>query len=293
MTLNHGILAFICVALWGCNFPISKMGLEEFPPFLFTSMRFLVLMPLLFFYAPPKVPLKYYWGVSLCWGVFQFTSTFMAMKLGASSAFACLVLQTGPFFAALFASMIADEKIRPAQIVGMMIAFGGVAVALSPFNLGTVTFTATLLLVFAAASWGFGNTVFKKANAEDTMAFVVWTCLLPAVVMFGISVYFEGVGAIQEAFINASLKGHLSLFYNGFFALFLGGSLWGSLLKIYPSSRLAAFTLTMPVVSFIAAHLILGESIYPSLWVGAALITAGLIFGDKGCKITRLFYRNP
>ena len=40
MPIPHLLLALAIIAIWGTNFVVIKIGLEEFPPLLYASLRF-------------------------------------------------------------------------------------------------------------------------------------------------------------------------------------------------------------------------------------------------------------
>jgi O-acetylserine/cysteine efflux transporter len=57
-------LAVLTMAIWGFNFVVIKVGLESFPPLLFSSLRFvLAAFPLVFFVGKPSVSWQYIVGI--------------------------------------------------------------------------------------------------------------------------------------------------------------------------------------------------------------------------------------
>lgn len=57
MRLHHLTLTLLVVAIWGFNFVVIKVGLEEIPPILFCAIRFfLATFPAIFFIKRPAVP---------------------------------------------------------------------------------------------------------------------------------------------------------------------------------------------------------------------------------------------
>ena len=50
MTLTDIFIALGVVTIWGVNFVVIKIGLQDLPPILFTALRFLfAALPLVFF----------------------------------------------------------------------------------------------------------------------------------------------------------------------------------------------------------------------------------------------------
>lgn len=62
MRPSHIALAVLVTAIWGVNFVVIEVGLDHFPPLLFSALRFLVAaVPAVFFVGRPEVALD---GVS-------------------------------------------------------------------------------------------------------------------------------------------------------------------------------------------------------------------------------------
>src|ERR1700682_4672023 len=58
MSPLHIALAVLVMAIWGTNFVVIKIGLRDFPPFLFALLRFFFCaMPFAFLVPPPPLPL--------------------------------------------------------------------------------------------------------------------------------------------------------------------------------------------------------------------------------------------
>ena len=79
--LRHMLLALAVVFVWGTNFVVIKIGLEELPPLLFAALRFtFVMLPAIFFIKKPEIG----WGNLAAFGIFaglQFGILFLAFVL--------------------------------------------------------------------------------------------------------------------------------------------------------------------------------------------------------------------
>lgn len=67
-------------------------------------------------------------------------------------------------------------------------------------------------------------------------------------------------------------------------------ALWTGLLKKFPASRVAPFSLGVPVIGLLAGIFLLGEQVAPLQWAGAALVLCALacvLFGDRLLKSRR------
>ena len=147
-------LAALAVAIvWGLTFIAIKIGVGETPPLMFSALRFVfAALPMVFFARPPaaKPGIVALYGMLI--GVGQFGGLFLAVRAGFPVGLASVVIMLQAFVTILLASIFLGERVRPAQRVGAIVAFAGIAVigaarfsgaALGPFLL--VIGAATLL----------------------------------------------------------------------------------------------------------------------------------------------------
>lgn len=275
----HIALAVSVAALWGFNFITIRWGLDEFPPLLFNALRFAVAsLPFIMFVPRPAVALRWVLGIGVVLGIIKFSLLFFGMDLGFPTGLTSLVLQVQAFFTALFAVVLLGDRPGRLQIAGMVVAFSGIAVigttletgiAGGPFALG--------LVVAAAAAWGVSNLLLKQAKAPNLFRLMVWVCLVPPLPLFALSFLAEGGPAIQAAFEGATLKGLLSLLYVGVISTIVGFGAWGYLMRHYPASQVAPFSLLVPVFGMSSAAILLDETFGPVRFAGAALVALGLV----------------
>lgn len=57
MNQRDSLLLVLLMALWGFNFSVIKLGVNNIDPFLLTALRFtLAVLPLIFLFAVPMYP---------------------------------------------------------------------------------------------------------------------------------------------------------------------------------------------------------------------------------------------
>lgn len=90
-----GLVALICLA-WAGNFITSKLALQDFPPFLFTALRLLLLTLLIgaFLKLPPRTVWPRLLAVALFNGVLHFAFSFWSLKLSHNIASPAIVMQS-------------------------------------------------------------------------------------------------------------------------------------------------------------------------------------------------------
>ncbi len=274
------------VLVWGVNFVVMKFALRDFTPFQLGTARYMfVLLPLLLFIRPPKVPWKWVLLYGAFQGVGQFGILFFALKVGMTAALASVILQTQVFWTALFGFVLLRERAsRPLQAGLLLAALGLSCFALNYVNPGATAGGATTLPGFvltlcAAAMWAMSNIVARRVQQAATdyspLAFVVWSGLV-AVPPFAALSYGFDPEAARWQWTAARWSSWLAVAYLGWVATLLGYSLWTGLLKRHPANRVAPFSLGVPVVGLATGMLVLGEVITPWQWAGIALVAAAL-----------------
>jgi len=276
VTLPHILLALAAVTIWGTNFAIIKIGLEDLPPLLFAALRFtFVLFPLVFFIKRPPIRWTYLAGYGLFIGAGQFGLLFYAMTAHISAGLTSLIIQSQVFFTIALAMIINREKIGLPQIVALTLGAAGVAVIIFHTD-GTTTPVGLALVLLAGFCWGCGNMFARAAGKVDALGLVVWAGLFSAPPLFLASLIFEGWPAIVHGVSNAGPKAWLVVAYQSIGNALFGYGAWAWLLARYPAATVSPIALLVPVVGMATAAVLLGEAL--PLWKleAAALVLTGL-----------------
>ncbi|MGW1464000.1 EamA family transporter [Streptomyces sp. NPDC002308] len=282
MRPSHIALAVLVTALWGVNFVVIELGLDHFPPLLFSALRFLVAaLPAVFFVGPPKVAWKWIVGVGLALGVAKFGLLFVGMDQGMGAGLSSLVLQVQAVFTALFAALALGERPGGVRVAGMAVAIAGIGVAaVDEGASGPVL--AFVLVIAAAACWGVSNVLTRKAAPPDSLNFMVWVSTVPVLPLLGLSLLFEGWDRDTDALAAMDWTGAGTVVYVAWISTVFGFGAWGYLLSRHPASSVAPFTLLVPVFGMSSAALLLDESVSPLRWCAAALLVGGVAVTSLG-----------
>lgn len=293
MALPHILLALITVFLWGFNFVAIKIGVTDMPPLFLTGLRYLcAAVPLVFFLPKPNVPRRHMIVYGMAMGFFQFGLLYPAIKLGLPAGLASLVMQSQAFFTLALAVVFLGERPLPSQIIGAVIAFGGLAV-IGIERMTMAAFVPLLMGIGSAIAWAVGNIVNRRIGQVNAVSFVAWTSLVPVLPLLALSLVVEGPAAIAEGLANATATTALVVIYMAYGATIVGAGIWSYLLLRYPAGTVAPFSLLVPVVGFISAYLAFAEHITIFEVLGAGLVILGLVLNVFGRRIalSRLWTR--
>jgi O-acetylserine/cysteine efflux transporter len=276
------LLALAVVVAWGVNFVVIEVGLKDFPPLLFSALRFLLAaVPAIFLLGRPRVAWRYVIAVGLALGVAKFGLLFVAMDRGVPAGLSSLVLQSQVIFTLVFAIAVLRERPRPTQVAGITIACLGMVLIMLDRGL-SAPLGALALVIAAGACWGVSNTITRYAKPQDTLRFMIWVSAVAVVPLLVLSLLIEGPRADLDALRTIDVTGIGALGYLAFVATLFGFGVWGYLLRQYDASTVAPFSLLVPVVGMGAAWLLRGEAIGVQQAIAAVLIIGGM-----ACTVVR------
>ncbi|WP_159913677.1 EamA family transporter [Pantoea sp. 18069] len=277
--------ALSVVVIWGLNFVAMKWALADFTPFQLGVWRYVfAALPLVLIVRRPDVPWRWIVAYGLCQGVGQFGVLFIALQVGMTAALASVLMQTQVFFTALLGVVLLGEQLsRPLKWGLVWAAIGLGCFAMN--YLGGAAAAGTTLLGFvlnlvSAAMWASSNIVARRtqqvAGSYDALGFVVWSAVVPIVPFVLLSLAFDAP-ALRWQWIDAPLSSWLAVAYLGWCATIMAYALWTGLLKRHPASRVAPFSLGVPVIGLAAGMGLLGEQVSPWQWAGGACIVMALL----------------
>jgi O-acetylserine/cysteine efflux transporter len=282
MLLRHRLLALLVAVCWGLNFPATALALDQFPPLFMVALRFAIIaIPTLVFIPRPKVPFRWLLGVGLGIGTMQFAFLYLGMEAGMPAGLASIVLQASAPFTVIIAGIWLRERITGRQAAGIAIAVLGLA-AIAVHRSQVAALLPVVLTLCGALGWAIGNVSTRKAQAPNALHLTLWMSVIPPLPMLAVSLVVEGPQRIGEslatAFTVEALPSVLGLLYVVVIATLVGYGIWNGLLKRYPSSTVAPFSMLVPVVGVLASWIAFGEVIDPvELVAGGAVIVGVLV----------------
>ncbi|MGO3004779.1 MAG: DMT family transporter, partial [Halomonas sp.] len=128
MPLRDLLLGLFVIAIWALNIIVIKVGVEELPPLLITTIRFMLVAALLVpFYPVARAQLPFLLLLSVTFGSLHFALLFIGLE-HAEAGTGALLVQMGTPFATLLAVVFFKERLGPKRIVGLLLSFAGIAV---------------------------------------------------------------------------------------------------------------------------------------------------------------------
>ena len=271
------MLVLLCL-LWGVNWPVMKIALQEIPPL---SMRTISsafgALTLLGICAMSRrrfrISSAKTWGhvcvISLLnIGFFSILSAYA--QITAATTRVTILAYTMPIWAVLLAWAVLRERPNASQTLAVVLCALGLAVLIYPLAKGGVPL-GLLLALAAGAVWGAGTVYIKWAQLElDPLGATFWQLVIAFGAIAACLIAVDGRLNLDHAHANAILAAAFA----GIFGSGVAYATWLQILRRLPAATASLGALGIPVVGVVSTVLITGEKLSVADIVGFALIFA-------------------
>jgi O-acetylserine/cysteine efflux transporter len=274
-------LILAIVAIWGTNFVVIKVGLGDFPPFLFALLRFFFCaIPFVFFVRRPAVEWRWLALYGVLLGAGQFGLLFYAMRADISPGMASLVVQLQVFFTIALSMWLFHESISRTVLAGTLLAAAGLAVI--GFHLdATITAAGVAEVAGAAFCWACANVCVKQAMLRsgkrfDMLAFIVWSSLFAVPPLAALTLALEGWDVAAAAIAHAGWGAWIAVAWQVTGNTLFAFAAWSWLLTRYDAAAVTPYALLIPVFGMGSSALLLGEPLPPWKLAASAMVLGGI-----------------
>ncbi len=221
----------------------------------------------------------------------EFGCIFAGLQYTSASRMA-VFLYMAPFVVALGMPFIArHEKLRPLQLLGLVLAFIGVVWAFAEGfarpAAGPRQWWGDALGLVAAALWGLTTLVLRgsrlsNALPEKTLLYQLGVSglALTAASAFSAEVWPLGLGMLTAQTLG-------SMAFQIVIVTFASYLMWFWLVRHYPATRVAAFTLLTPLFGLLAGVGLLGEPLTTRILVALVAVCGGIALVNLGTAPAR------
>jgi drug/metabolite transporter (DMT)-like permease len=273
-------------SIWGGMYVVSKVVLDIIPPFTLVSLRLILgigcLALILAFRGGFQADRRQF-GEALAAGFIGFGISiglqFLGTKLS-TAANAALVTSASPTFIFLFGVWLLGEKITVERVVALVLATLGVIAVVDPRQalVGGKAFWGNVALLGAALTWGLYSVLVKRTSQKlsvmEVSLFAFLGGLFISLPLMGVEIIRIGLGEITLPVI-------LGVLYLGLVSTALAMYLWNKSLALLEAGLVSVLFFAQPIVGVGLGALFLGERLGLTFWVGAILISVGLIINSK------------
>ncbi len=279
---------FLCVLVWGTNYPATKIAYRELSPLAYTGWRFLLAAALILAWArrnhapflPPRgLRLPGFLLAMTGVGVYQL---FFAIGVAKTSGFAAALLNSvSPLLSLLLVALLGQERIPRPAVAGTVVAWGGVLAFLysahGSADLGGLS--GNLLCLVSATCWSVYSVVSSRYSTRIPHATALATTFT-----FGVPVLLAYClpAMLRQDYAAVSASSWLILVLSAVFPLYVSFRLWAHGLAVLGVAATTRVGVLVPLVAGVASAIWTGERFSGGKVVSAAVVLGGLALARLG-----------
>lgn len=277
--LAIALLAMIAV-LWGCNWPIMKIGLAELPPWVFragasvVSCAGLFLISLIAGHSLRVPPGE--WRTVIAGGILNITLFNMLVAYGVmlmDAGRAGIIAYTMPLWATLIGTVVLKERLGNRAIAGLAIGLFGMVLL---FSVDAIALTGSLLgpllVLGAAVSWGAGTVIIKRARLTMPITVAVaWQHLIGVIPIAVVAVAWDWRNVDE-----LNLWPVMSLVYNMLITGIICYWAYFKVVQMLPVVASTVGTLMVPVIGVFSNELVFGVAPHLVDYTALACVAAAV-----------------
>ena len=274
---------FLLGVLWGASFLSVRIALDTIPVMTSVLHRVLwasvVLWAIIFIRRIPVPRDPRIWCAFLVMGLLNNVLPFSLMAWGQLSVevglTSILNAATAIFGVVLAAAFFPDERLSPARLLGVVIGFLGVAVAigLGNFTQFNPNSLAQLAILSGTLSYAFAS-IWARLKLDKLRPVIAAAGMLSAstLIMLPIAIVIDGVPSISLPWDTWA-----AIAYYAVFATAGAYLLYYRVLAQAGSGNLMLVTLIIPPISILLGALVRDEALPANAYLGFAILSVGLI----------------
>ncbi len=274
------VLLTMCVA-WGFHFVVIKTAVTEIPPMYYAAIRMTLVAVLMtpFLRWRPGHMLRVLGG-GLCLGGLNYAFMFTGLKFATASA-AAIAMELYVPFATILAMMFLGDTLGWRRILGITLAFAGVAIiALGQTDdAGSETRIGLGVGLVAAGAFmeAMGAVFVKRATAFKAHELLAWFSVVGTIGLWiGTFIFEDGQRAALAAADKTMIIG--AILYSAVIASIFAHSAYYWLLQRLPVSIVAPSVLLTTVIAVFFSVMLLGDPFGLRMIIGGLMTLAGVGF---------------
>jgi drug/metabolite transporter (DMT)-like permease len=271
---------------WSSAFAVGKIGLQDCPPLLLLTVRFLIAGGLLVAFTAWRGEYRDMsartFAVLALLGLLNNTLylglSYSGMTL-VSSGFTAIVISINPVLVAAAATLFLGERMSLRRGAGLMLGLIGVALVVRGRLGGGSDDPFGMLLIFGAlVALATGTLLFKRlAPQAGVLANTGIQTLVAGLALLPAALLLEDPGAIR---LTGSLLGALAFLV---LVTSIGAYvLWFLLLQRTSATEASAYHFLMPPLGLLFGWVLLGEAVQPWDLLGILPVAVGIRLVTKG-----------
>ena len=274
----------VLTLVWGCNWPILKIGVTDLAPLTFRALTLPFAAIGLLTVAQLsgdgiRIPREWWarvvvlallniagWNGFVLFGVQQ-------LPAGRSA----ILAYTMPLWATAIATVVLHEPLGKRKLTGLVLGIAGMAILIGDeFRAMSKAPFGVAMILAAALTWAFGTVLLRKWKPplpQNTLT--GWMMIVGWLPIAFLAPFFDPQPLVT-ALGSLGARGWFAIAYNIFLAGTVAHWAWFHLARTLPVAVSSLSSLPVPVVGVFAGIVVLGEKPGPQEWIALTLVVIAL-----------------
>lgn len=293
--LPYIALAVVCIA-WGTTYLALRIGVLEFPAFLFSGLRQLIAGILLtgglFLFGKVKLPSKAVVINQAIGGLFMITlgnGLVGWAEIHVSSGIAAIICSMVPIWVIVINLIIAKEE-KPSFpiIMGLAIGLSGIILIFGEniADFTNVGYSWGIAMIFIAnLAWAGGSIWMKQKNQHsDPFLNAGLQMIFGGLFLMPVSLVFDNYENIQ--WTNNVIYSLIYLILVGSIAAY---ACYSYTIKKLPLTIVTLYAYINPIVAIVLGWIVLGEKLNLRIAIAIGITLAGIYIVNRGYQLRNLW----
>jgi drug/metabolite transporter (DMT)-like permease len=280
LTRQQLVILVLLTLVWGLNWPIMKLGVNDFAPLSFRTLSIWLGIPVLaaalwVLKVPFAVPRRHW--PALLWlaatNMFVWHACIILAVKTLSSGRAAILGYTMPIFSAVIGALLFSAVLSRRGWLGVGAAAVGVSLLLWHEFTGLAGKPVGVMLALAAAAtWALGTQLLRRTRIDlPTLTLSFWMTVLTAVVMSVGAIGFE-----QAQWKQPDATTWWAIGYNAVMIFGFAHAAWFYLARGLPPVASTLSVMFIPVLGVFSGALWLGEVLHWQDWAAVVLMVVAI-----------------
>jgi drug/metabolite transporter (DMT)-like permease len=299
MTTNKNALPYLALAgvciLWGTTYLALRVGVTQFPPFLFSMMRFLMAGPILIaimLLIGKKIPSGKVLKDQALGGLLMCTlgvSVVGCAEVNVSSGLAAIICSMIPIWIIIInLFMNKEERPTPMIMLGFLIGLSGILLIFSEHLVELYKpeyMKSVIAIFFANLCWATGTVMMKKrSSGSDPFMNAGWQMLFGGLFLIPLSLLFDDYSAIKWTTEIVS-----SLFYLMLIGSVAAYACYFYAIKKLPMTIVSLYAYINPIIAVILGWAVLNEKLNARISMAIVITLLGIYLVNRGYQLKNVW----
>lgn len=293
--LAYLALAAVCI-IWGTTYLAIRIGVMDFPAFLFSGIRQIIagilLSAIMLTLGKVKWPSKKEWMIQALGGFFMITLGNGLVGFGevfVSSGLAAIICSMMPIWVILINLLVSEDE-RPTLpvVAGLIIGLSGILLIFKEHlaEFSNPAYTVGIAMIFVANLGWAGGSIWMKRKNQHSNAFL----------NAGLQMFFGGVFMLPASIAfddYSTIVWTSDVLYSMLYLIIMGSvvayACYSYAIKKLPMTLVSMYAYINPLVAVLLGWFVLNEKLNLIIGVAMLITIAGIYIVNRGYQLRNLW----